>query len=569
MLSYKRIRKISEMFDDSSTQINMNFNDQFNFDADMDWKYEALNFPASEFSIESQFDFGLDIFDEPLSPQSQIRNHDCMWSGRCTTHPNECLNSRNNCNKNKLAAIQQTASTSQQKQQQSHNASLLQKQQKSIQQKNKHNIPAGQSLLRQIKPIAIHVPKITTNDFLNNRDFIARPDTPLSLDDDVPEFKHNIDLAACTVGSNRMSLIEDSPTEIINILKEHLEDTSSNRTPQVTGYIRADADDLDEIINDIKSLPDFENQSEDEEITDESDATNDSFSANNTMASIPPQQIQPTTIKNTITAYEITQSMHSDHSYTRNKNRVDVIGLGVQTPSDSEEEIDVVSVGDKNLPTNPSARDRRALQNKITSRMVKTTTTGSHTIDRRRISNGSSDDSAYASKGSPEIASPNVVGSPIRLVASRKRVSPPTPVAQIPTAKRSKVCKKVTPSPTNGRNASTSNGGGSGGSGASKRNQTVDNGEELGTIEKRNLHNDMERQRRIGLKNLFENLKDKIPSLCEKERAPKVNILREATILCSRLAHEDEDYDHQIRRRHRLQQRLKYLREQMAARGMY
>lgn len=89
------------------------------------------------------------------------------------------------------------------------------------------------------------------------------------------------------------------------------------------------------------------------------------------------------------------------------------------------------------------------------------------------------------------------------------------------------------------------------------------------TIEKRNLHNDMERQRRIGLKNLFENLKDKVPSLREKERAPKVNILREATLLCTKLTQEDREYEQQLKRRHRLQQRLKYLREQLAARGMY
>lgn len=340
MLSYKRIRKISEMFD-SNIQINMNLNDQLmEFDADMDWSYNALHFPSAEFFTD-QFDFGIED-DEPSSPQSQIRNHDCMWSGRCTTHPNECLNSRNNCNKKAMndksaQQNQQTQSTQQQPQQNA--ASLIQ--QKASQQKNKHNIPAGQSLLRltHVKPTAIRVPNITTNDFLNNRDFIARPDTPLSLDDDPPEFKHNIDLAACTVGSNKMSLIEDtvhgSPTEIINILKEHLEDSSSNRAPKVTGYmssISADSDGLDEIINDIKSLSDFENESEDEE-AEESDGSNDSFNVSDTMVSIPMQNLAP--VKNTITAYDITQSMHSDHSYTRSKGRVDVIGLGVQTPSDS------------------------------------------------------------------------------------------------------------------------------------------------------------------------------------------------------------------------------------------
>lgn len=339
MLSYKRIRKISDMFD-SSTQINMNFHDTLDpFDTDMDWNYHFISMPINEFSFESQFSFGIDE-DETLSPQSQIRNHDCMWSGRCTTHPNECLNSRNNCNKKYLneKMAQQIQSTTQPPQSQSNQTvTILQPQPKiTVPQNKPQNIPAGQSLLRlkHVKPTAIRVPNITTNDFLNNRDYIVRPDTPLSLDDDVPEFKHNIDLAACTVGSNKMSLIEDSPTEIINILKEHLEDSSSNRTPKVTGYmssIRTDADGLDEIINDIKSLSDFENESDDEE-ADESDSTNDSYNLSDSMVSIPTKNQPP--VKNT-TAYNITQSMHSDHSYTRIKSRVDVIGLGVQTPSDS------------------------------------------------------------------------------------------------------------------------------------------------------------------------------------------------------------------------------------------
>lgn len=255
-----------------------------------------------------------------------------------------------------------------------------------------------------------------------------------------------------------------------------------------------------------------------------------------------------------------------------------LVSISTTTTTSTEEEIDVVSVGDKNLPTNPSARDRRALQNKITSRMVKTSA-GNHTIPRRRISNGSSDDSAYASKGSPEIASPNT-NSPIRLVASngsRKRVSQAaaaaaasatTTAASTPNAKRSKLSKKVNASSSS--SSSTPNGRASSITTQLRRSQIVDsNGDEIETIEKRNLHNDMERQRRIGLKNLFENLKDKIPSLREKERAPKVNILREATILCTKLTQEDREYEQQLKRRHRLQQRLKYLREQAAAAGIY
>ena len=60
------------------------------------------------------------------------------------------------------------------------------------------------------------------------------------------------------------------------------------------------------------------------------------------------------------------------------------------------------------------------------------------------------------------------------------------------------------------------------------------------SLDKRNLHNDLERQRRVGLKNLFEELKCQIPSLRDKERAPKVSILREAAQLCMELTREQE-----------------------------
>lgn len=221
----------------------------------------------------------------------------------------------------------------------------------------------------------------------------------------------------------------------------------------------------------------------------------------------------------------------------------------------TEEEIDVVSVGDKILPTNPSARDRRALQNKITSRMVKTS--NGNVISRRRISNGSSDDSAYASKGPSEIPSP-AISSPVRQVishgSSRKRAHQNS-MGGSSDAKRSKAAKSQLSSPQNGRVQSNNK--------AARRQPSA----EMETMERRNLHNDMERQRRIGLKNLFDNLKDKIPALRSKQRAPKVNILREATILCTKLTQQNREYEQQFQRRHQLQQRLKFLREQMAARN--
>lgn len=243
----------------------------------------------------------------------------------------------------------------------------------------------------------------------------------------------------------------------------------------------------------------------------------------------------------------------------------------------AEEEIDVVSVGDKNLPTNPSAKDRRALQttvaHKITARIVKTTNGNIRTVTtpRRRASEVSSDDSAYSSKVSnysnysETIETSSADSSPMRQNSqsgvngvSRKRVNLTNcnNNSQL-GAKRSKLSKKHSSSNLVSANSSPS------AIPLSKRDSSFET-DEIETIEKRNLHNDMERQRRIGLKNLFENLKDKIPSLREKDRAPKVNILREATILCSKLARDDNEYESLKKRQQRLVQRLKQLRTSMA-----
>uniref|UniRef100_A0A182MW74 BHLH domain-containing protein n=1 Tax=Anopheles culicifacies TaxID=139723 RepID=A0A182MW74_9DIPT len=87
--------------------------------------------------------------------------------------------------------------------------------------------------------------------------------------------------------------------------------------------------------------------------------------------------------------------------------------------------------------------------------------------------------------------------------------------------------------------------------------------EELDTVEKRNLHNNLERQRRIGLKNLFEELKRQIPQLRDKDRAPKVNILREAASLCTRLNQEAEQVNELRQQQMKLYERLRYLRASM------
>lgn len=69
---------------------------------------------------------------------------------------------------------------------------------------------------------------------------------------------------------------------------------------------------------------------------------------------------------------------------------------------------------------------------------------------------------------------------------------------------------------------------------------------------KRNLHNILERQRRIGLQNLFEQLKNLIPKLSEMKSVSKKRILREAASYCRQLKLEDSVRNHLITENNRL-----------------
>ncbi|RVE47280.1 hypothetical protein evm_008077 [Chilo suppressalis] len=207
----------------------------------------------------------------------------------------------------------------------------------------------------------------------------------------------------------------------------------------------------------------------------------------------------------------------ADHSYTLARQQFD--NLGVQTPSDScesEEEIDVVSVGTSQqilasphvrtdaLPRAPSAQERQHIQRTVASAM------------------------------SPRSPRP----------VARKRLIPPTNV--------------------------TSSGHRCRGRGPGRRgrrsNTDTDSEGESPEIERRSIHNDMERLRRIGLKNLFDELKKQIPATRDKERAPKVVILREAAALCRKL--REDDLQREVLKKHqgKLITKLKKLRTLLSTR---
>ncbi|KAL4706202.1 hypothetical protein ACJJTC_018386 [Scirpophaga incertulas] len=99
-----------------------------------------------------------------------------------------------------------------------------------------------------------------------------------------------------------------------------------------------------------------------------------------------------------------------------------------------------------------------------------------------------------------------------------------------------------------------------------RSNTDTESEAEAPEIERRSIHNDMERLRRIGLKNLFDELKKQIPATRDKERAPKVVILREAATLCRKLREEDVQREKLKKEQVKLIAKLRKLRMLLSSR---
>lgn len=207
----------------------------------------------------------------------------------------------------------------------------------------------------------------------------------------------------------------------------------------------------------------------------------------------------------------------ADHSYTLARQHIDY--LGVQTPSDScesEEEIDVVSLGTSSQqPTLASTSHVR------TESLPRTPTAQ----DRQSIQH-------------------TITTAITPRPAARKRLVPPPSIT-------TSVSRRRTRGP--GRRGRRSN-------------TDTDSEAESPEIERRSMHNDMERLRRIGLKNLFDELKKQIPATRDKERAPKVVILREAAALCRKLREEEVEREYLKKQQNKLVTKLKKLRTMLSAR---
>lgn len=90
------------------------------------------------------------------------------------------------------------------------------------------------------------------------------------------------------------------------------------------------------------------------------------------------------------------------------------------------------------------------------------------------------------------------------------------------------------------------------------------------TTEKRTIHNSMERQRRIDLRNAFEELRKLVPFTAGNEKAPKVVILSYGADFCNTLTWEEAELTRkkaELRRQQEmLRARVSQLRRSLAAR---
>lgn len=337
----------------------------------------------------------------------------------------------------------------------------------------------------------------------------SRPETPQSQtdseEDEAPVFRHN------TIDTIFTSTLCDASSSTV-----YLTPSDSSGSPK-SAICDDDDDDDDE-----------EEDEEEEEEEEEEDYEHQN------LRSPPESVIREERPARTVLPYI------SDHSYHLSKSNVRIDGLGVQTPSDSEEEIDVVSVGgDKGtarLPNNPSARDRRQIQMKVAT-----------AIQRQSRHQATT---AAATTDAPS--------------GSRKRQASTTPT---------RACVKRTRAPPVPLVLGRGMGKGKGkafGAGRGRRRANAD--EEPDPCEKRSMHNNMERQRRIDLRNLVERLRLTVPATEDNKRAAKVVILREAAKYCRELAAradaQEADKAHLRARQADLQRRLSGLRTELAAQRM-
>lgn len=200
-------------------------------------------------------------------------------------------------------------------------------------------------------------------------------------------------------------------------------------------------------------------------------------------------------------------SLNSIHSETK------LHSLGTETPSDSEEEIDVVTVEKKQLQQVPVAPTKKTV---FTVQSVKTERLDGHdekfgaaktTVTVKVKVDCPTDEHPYSLPVSSLKRVRSLPNSPSISPLPSKRCK-----RELSDRDMKKVCHKLRASGSS--------------SASSSRNSSDSEDYPEG---KRTQHNVLERKRRNDLKFSFFSLRDSVPELVKQERAPKVQILKKAS----------------------------------------
>ena len=253
------------------------------------------------------------------------------------------------------------------------------------------NIPPGTSLLRKSQQQqqkkssqqqqqlrgTIHITKrgdqllpsantiVNTDSSVNNCDdssslpsitIYQRPDTPHSLDDDcsTPVFRHNVDLRACVMGSNNISLTTN-PEDFISNVSQELQDTSkqhidirlnspttledvlhviSSSSQESSATLKSNSVTSTSSSSGVYSYTRCSEFDSDEEST--MGSSNSSLLDHDIRygaGGVSPVSSQSSNISSNTQHY----MQHRDHSYTRCKDGMDDLSTNLETPSDSGE----------------------------------------------------------------------------------------------------------------------------------------------------------------------------------------------------------------------------------------
>ncbi|XP_046587207.1 myc protein [Neodiprion lecontei] len=452
----------------------------------------------------------------------EIRHHDCMWAGLCISKE--------------------------------HNRTHPAK--KDVQMSSK-KVPAGRSLLINRKP-----PVCTAVKNLESDGDSTRPETPQSCESESDEEDEEQE------EEQEPPQFRHDSISINEKLTEYLGDAAAAPVSEVTGQL-------------VRRIA-IPGKKCDRRVRETGRRTEVHQEPKKTASNTPPG------VGHNAEGLAHRESLVSlgDHCYylSQTSSSKKLEHLGVQTPSDSEEEIDVVTF-DKpcrpaSLPTNPSAADKQHLQKTVTSALKdkspprprgrppsnpprkRSAQTESRPAKRPRHK-------SYQKRGKP--------GSGSNSSSSSSSSSGSSKSMQVD---RFENCDRIGDTIDGAKNVAEVNehhhmrfservGGGSGKSQASSSTVSRSSSDDEPDTEKRSLHNNMERQRRIELRNAFEDLRVLVPEVQMKEKAPKVVILRQAAVYCNKLTETDRTNTDAVSdlksRQDRLRSKLSQLRRNFAA----